>query len=69
MQSYTDILLDQLTNHFIEHKLLSPQLYGFRAQQSTELAALNLVDYLTYKLDNCNIPINIKLSGSKAASS
>ena len=39
------ILLEQLINHFIEHKLLSPQQYGFRAQHSTELTALNLVDY------------------------
>ena len=41
------ILLEQLRNHFIENKLLSPQQYGFRAKYSTELAALNLVDYLT----------------------
>ena len=60
------ILLEQLTNHFIEHKLLSPQLYGFRAQQSTELTALNLVDYLTYKLDNGNIKINNYIDLSKA---
>ena len=53
------ILLEQLTSHFIENKLLSPQQYGFRAKHSTELAALNLVDYLTYKLDDGIIPINI----------
>ena len=39
------ILLEQLTNHFLKHKLLSPQQYGFHAQHSTELAALNFVDY------------------------
>ena len=60
------ILLEQLTNHFIENKLLSPQQYGFRAKHSTELAALNLVDYLTYKLDNGIIPINIYIDLSKA---
>ena len=59
------ILLEQLTNHFIENKLLSPQQYGFRAKHSTELAALNLVDYLTYKLDNGIIPINIYIDLSK----
>ena len=53
------ILLEQLTSHFMENKLLSPQQYGFRAKHSTELAALNLVDYLTYKLDNGIIQINI----------
>ena len=34
------ILLEQLTSHFMENKLLSPQQYGFRAKHSTELAAL-----------------------------
>ena len=42
------VLLEQLTNHFTDNNLLSPQQYGFRAKHSTELAALNLVDYLTY---------------------
>ena len=39
------LLLGQLTNHFIENKLLSPQQYSFRAKHSTELDAINLVDY------------------------
>ena len=50
----------------MENKLISPQQYGFRAKQSTELAALNLVDYLTYKLDNGIIPINIYIDLSKS---
>ena len=60
------ILLEQLTNHFIENKLLSPQQYGFRAKHSTELAALNLVDSLTYKLGNGIIPRHIYIDLSKA---
>ena len=60
------ILFEQLTNHFIENKLLSPQQYDFRPKPSTELAALKLVDYLTYKLDNGIIPINIFIDLSKA---
>ena len=61
------ILLEQLlTSHFVESKLISPQQYGFRAKHSTELAALNLVDYLTYKLDNGIIPINIYIDLLKA---
>ena len=63
---FEHILLKQLTNNFIENKLLSPQQYDFRAKHSTELAALNLVDYLTYKLDNGIIPINIYIDISKA---
>ena len=53
------ILLKQLANHFVKNKLISPQQYGFSAKHSTELAALNSVDHLTYKLDNDIIPINI----------
>ena len=45
---------------------MSPQQYGFRAKHSTELAALNLVDCLTYKLDTGKIPINIYNDLSKA---
>ena len=60
------ILLEQLTNHFIKNKLLSPQQYDFRTKHSTELAALNLVDHLTYKLDNGIILINIYIDLSKA---
>ena len=59
------ILLEQLTSHFVENKLISPQQYGFRAKHSKELASLNLVNYLTYKLDNGIIPINIYIDLSK----
>ena len=60
------ILLEQLTSHFVENKLISSQQYGFCAKHSTELAALNLVGYLTNKLDNGIIPINIYIDLSKA---
>ena len=46
--------------------MLSPQQYGFRSNHSTELAALNLVDELTYKLDRGIIPLNIYMDLSKA---
>ena len=39
--------------------MLFPQQYGFRSNHSTELAALNLVDEITYKLDRGRIPMNI----------
>ena len=42
------------------------QQYGFRAKHSTEFAALNLVDHLTYKLDNGLILSNIYIDLSKA---
>ena len=41
------------------------QHYGFRAEHSTEFAALNLVDNLTYKLDSGEIPSNVYINLSK----
>ena len=46
--------------------MLSPHQYGFCSNRSTELAALNLVDELTYKLDRGIIPMNIYIDLSKA---
>ena len=46
--------------------MLSPQQYRFCSNHSTELAALNLVDELTYKLDRGIIPMNIYIDLSKA---
>ena len=60
------VIYDQLSLYFIDNRLLSPQQYGFRPKHSTELAALNLIDQLTYKLDQNKIPINIYLDLSKA---
>ena len=42
------------------------QQYGFRAKHSTEVAALNLVDHLTYKLDSGQILSNVYIDLSKA---
>ena len=53
------VFLEQLLNYFIQNNLLSSQQYGFSAKHSTEPAALNLVDHLTYTLDSGNIPTNI----------
>ena len=60
------VLLEQITNYFLDNNMLSPQQYGFRSNHSTELAALNLVDELTYKLDRGIIPLNIYMDLSKA---
>ena len=60
------VLLKQITNYLLDNNMLSPQQYGFRSNHSTELAALNLVDELTYKLDRGIIPMNIYIDLSKA---
>ena len=63
---FENVILDQISNYFINNNLLSMQQYGFRAKHSTEFASLNLVDHLTYKLDNGLIPSNIYIDLSKA---
>ena len=51
--------------YLLDNKLLSSQQHGFRANYSTELAALNLIDRLTYDLDNGKIFLNIYVALSK----
>ena len=50
----------------MDNNLISPNHYGFRAQHSTALAALNLVNRLTYKMERGKIPLNIHIDLSKA---
>ena len=63
---FENVMLDQISNYFINNNLLSMQQYGFRAKHSTEFAALNLVDHLTNKLDTGLISSNIYIDLSKA---
>ena len=46
--------------YLLKNKLLSSQQYGFRVNHFTNLAALNIIDRLTYDLDNCKIPVKKK---------
>ena len=62
---FESVKLDQISNYCINNSLLSMQQYGFRAKHSTEFAALNLVDHLTYKLDSGKTPSNIYIDLSK----
>ena len=63
---FENVMLDQISNYFINNNLLSLQQYGFRAKHSTEFVALNLVDHLTYKLNKGLIPLNVYIDLSKA---
>ena len=47
---FENVIYQQFMKYLVENKLLSSQQYGFRANHSTELAALNLIDRLTYDL-------------------
>ena len=63
---YEHAISDQLTQYLIDNNLFSSNQYGFRAQHSTELAALNIVNRLTYLMDQSIIPLNIYIDLSKA---
>ena len=52
--------------YLYHNNLLSEQHYGFRANHSTELAAINLADYIVHEIDRKLTPVNIYIDLSKA---
>ena len=60
------VVYNQICSFFIQHNLFSDSQYGFRAKHSTELAALELVDRISFALDNNDTPFSIFLDLSKA---
>ena len=57
---------NQNHNHFSMHNLFYSGQYGFRANHSTQFAALELIDRITQDLDQGNMPITIFMDLSKA---
>ena len=53
-------------DYLTQLKIFYKSQYGFRQFHSTELATLELVDRITYSMDNNFLPINIYLDLSKA---
>ena len=49
-----------------DNNLFAIELHGFRSGNSTELAALHLINYLTTQMDVGEVPINIYIDLSKA---
>ena len=60
------VIFIQLYTYFDDNNILSEQQYGFRANHSAELAAVKLVDYITYSIDRKCTPVNIYIDLSKA---
>ena len=58
--------MNQLSAYFSSNKLLFHSQYGFRADHSTELATIELVDRITQKLDKGDLPLALFLDLSKA---
>ena len=63
---YEYAISDQLTQYLIDNNLFSSNQYSFRAEHSTEIAALYIVDGLTYLMDQGIMPLNIYIDLSKA---
>ena len=53
------VMHSQLTHYFTSNKLFSSQQYGFRANRSTELAALGLMDRNINNMNKNLTSINI----------
>ena len=52
---------------YLDHNnLLSEQQYGFRANHSTELTAIKLVNYIVHEIDRKLTSVNIYIDLSKA---
>ena len=63
------VIYSQLYTYFSENNLLSEQQYGFRAQHSTELAPVKLVDNIITQMDSVHdvkTPVTIFCDLSKA---
>ena len=56
----------QLYEYFSSHALFYDSQYGFRKYHSTELAALELVDWIHKEIDDNKIPFSVFLDLSKA---
>ena len=63
---FEKVILEQLFTHLDDNNVIYRHQYGFRKHNSTEYAALHIVDYLYYKLDLKEIPINLYWDLSKA---
>ena len=60
------MVFNQLGAYFSSDNLLFHSQYGFRADHSTELAAIELVDTITQTLDKGELPLALFLDLSKA---
>ena len=49
-----------------DNELLAEQQYGFRAQHSTEYAAIKLFDHISKEMDSGNTPTALYIDLSKA---
>ena len=63
---FEKVIFYQLYAYLEDHKLLYTSQYGFRKKHSTELAALELIDKVTFLMQEGKTPVGIFLNMSKA---
>ncbi len=63
---FEKVLFKQLYEYFTDKRLFYNAQYGFRLENSTEFAALDLVNRIMIEMDKMNTPVNIFLDISKA---
>ena len=59
-------IYSQLYEYIENHHIINDSQYDFRKAHSTVYTATQLIDSLTYKLDNNQIPFSIYIDLSKA---
>ena len=60
------VIYNQINNYFTKNNSHYEGQYGFRSKHFTELAALDIIDTITSRIEKGNIPITIYLDLSKA---
>ena len=55
------VIYNQINNYFTLNNLYYEGQYGCRSKHSTELAALDIIDTITSRMEKGNIPITIYL--------
>ncbi len=63
---FEKVIFKQIYKYFQDKKLFYNVQYVFRAEHSTEFAALHLINRTMIEMDNMNTPVNIFLDLSKA---
>ncbi len=63
---FEKFIFKQLYEFFQANKLFYNSQYGFRAEHSTEFAALEVIDRIMVEMDKSHIPTNIYFDLSKA---
>ena len=66
LKIFERVIFNQLYTYFDDNNILTEHQCGFRANQSAELAAVKLVDYIQYSIDRKCTPVNIYIDLSKA---